>query len=495
MLDFEACRYKSFREFSRLRRAGEFCDIELHTSDGHQLACHKIVLVSCSSYFKIVLSGGADKFQCSGGPLKIDVNRPTLEILISACYGEKVNIDDSQILVLLEVSHRLGMEPVFEILCQAMSAPLCYTLLKADQFFGSKALYGKCVQVASEDFEEFIDSDEFLQTPSHILLKIINKITGCECEEMILSAVLKWAHVHQFPASFVAMIANIRFELMNIFSLYYLKKNFVETLPEEFREVFESLLFKGIQCHAQNIQAPRRSGYKVWKVGHGCNPIPGRMIDSTFSTSTISTRVFDISCGSRIRFEDELIILDTPKDRIAFPLPKNIRNRIRVTGICFHQPTESVFIGDSTLRRILRIELKSKEIAHDFFSGCLQPLVGEVNVCMGTDGFLYCIDSGTRILRFNPNEHEGPVLFKKKRSVSLNNVSVDSEGNCCSISINSCCLTIEGEEIHFESDRNSMNGKIFFEEDGMLLGDNNGNFYKTYFKELLGPNFPLSTSL
>ena len=269
-------------DLSSLRRSGDFCDIVLLTSEGDRIPCHKNVLASNSSYFKLLLSGGATQMQegsalASGEPVNVAVGTRTMESLVCACYGETIKIDLPNLVELLKFSQLMGMDRIFNAICTHLEAGHCasffyFNLFIQNPFHGTKKLQVSCIKVIIDHFDVFSQSDDFVRTPSHILPWILARIDRSKTSEgTILSAICKWGEAHNYCQGFFAMLAHINFESLNVLKLFSLKR-LVPSLPAEYSDNFDSFINKALlQKQLINYEPQRRSNEELFSVSRPFN--------------------------------------------------------------------------------------------------------------------------------------------------------------------------------------------------------------------------------
>lgn len=98
------------------------CDITICV-EGYEILCHKIVLASCSPYFKVMFAGcmaesKQDKVTLSG------VEMEMIKILIEYSYTSEIVINDYNVQSLLSASNLLEILPVKEACCRYLELNL-----------------------------------------------------------------------------------------------------------------------------------------------------------------------------------------------------------------------------------------------------------------------------------------------------------------------------------------------------------------------------------
>ena len=95
------------KSFSKLRNENDFYDVTLVSDDQKQLSAHKVVLSSCSDYFKNILKSNkhSNPLLCLEGISSSEMNN----VLDYIYYGE-VNIHQDDVDRFLNIAERLKLE-------------------------------------------------------------------------------------------------------------------------------------------------------------------------------------------------------------------------------------------------------------------------------------------------------------------------------------------------------------------------------------------------
>jgi len=95
------------KKYSALRHEDDLCDVTLASDDQKQVSAHKLVLASCSEYFKNLF-----KRNKHSNPLVClqAVTSNDLENVLDYIYNGEVNIHQEQLDTFLDVAQRLGIE-------------------------------------------------------------------------------------------------------------------------------------------------------------------------------------------------------------------------------------------------------------------------------------------------------------------------------------------------------------------------------------------------
>ena len=96
------------KKFSSLRNEVEFSDVTLVSSDKRQVSAHKVVLSSCSDYFKTILQNNnksKDIILCLE-----NISHEELNNMLDYVYNGEVNIEQDQLDRFLTIAQRFQLE-------------------------------------------------------------------------------------------------------------------------------------------------------------------------------------------------------------------------------------------------------------------------------------------------------------------------------------------------------------------------------------------------
>ena len=95
------------KSFSRLRHENEFYDVTLVSDDQKQMSAHKLILSSCSEYFRNILkqNNHQNPLLCLDGITFSDLNS-----VMDYIYHGKVNIYQEDLERFLKIAERLRLE-------------------------------------------------------------------------------------------------------------------------------------------------------------------------------------------------------------------------------------------------------------------------------------------------------------------------------------------------------------------------------------------------
>ncbi|XP_064476513.1 kelch-like protein 2 [Ornithodoros turicata] len=207
-----------------LRLEGSFCDVSLSVDD-IDYPCHRVVLSSCSRYFKAMFSN--EMSERSQSRIVINgVDSETLRQLIEYAYTSQVGISRANVQSLLSASNLLDVSSVREACCSYLEHHMdetnCLGIHSFAEVHSCMELQEKAKVFACQYFADVIRQDEFLNLSSSKLIEFLSSdALEVDKEEHIFEAVLLWVN-HSPDArnkEFEQVLEHIRLPLM---SPYYL---------------------------------------------------------------------------------------------------------------------------------------------------------------------------------------------------------------------------------------------------------------------------------
>ena len=98
------------RSFQSLRKEEDFFDITLIGDDYKHVTAHKLVLSSCSEYFKNIFSNNKKYFQSQAMICLEGLNQADLNNVLDYIYQGEVQIQQHEIDRFLKIADRLKLE-------------------------------------------------------------------------------------------------------------------------------------------------------------------------------------------------------------------------------------------------------------------------------------------------------------------------------------------------------------------------------------------------
>ncbi|XP_071447605.1 kelch-like protein 17 [Hetaerina americana] len=185
----------SFAAINRMRLNSQLCDIVLKIG-GEEIRAHRVVLASVSPYFYAMFNDDmAEKLQCE--VTLHDIDSSALHLLVDYAYSGEILITEDNVQVLLPASSLLQMASVTDACCKFLLRQLhpsnCLGIRSFADAHACKDLHRKSHRFALQNFQEVMQTEEFLLLPIHEVEGLISSAQlNVPSEEMVFLAVLSW---------------------------------------------------------------------------------------------------------------------------------------------------------------------------------------------------------------------------------------------------------------------------------------------------------------
>ncbi|PNF37608.1 Kelch-like protein 10 [Cryptotermes secundus] len=186
-----------FKTFSYLRNKNLLCDAVLRLEDGGGFPVHRVILSTCSAYFKTLFTTTLNSKE------KTDVLLPgvtskTMTFILDHCYMRKVDINEENVIQLLVSAGYLMMEDLIELCCGFIRSMLvpenCIGIMRfaRDHCFPSLEEAARCFVM--RNFAQISQkSDELLELPLEELQGLISSDElNVKTEVVVWESVLRW---------------------------------------------------------------------------------------------------------------------------------------------------------------------------------------------------------------------------------------------------------------------------------------------------------------
>ncbi|XP_071770861.1 kelch-like protein 10 [Centroberyx gerrardi] len=182
--------------FNELRLEGKLCDAVLRV-DGVEFNAHKIILCSCSSYFRTLFSQGwtSQEQRLYNIP---GVSADTMRLLIEYAYTRSVPVTEENVEQLLAAADQLRVMGVVRTCCAFLEEQLCpkncIGIWKFMDTYRCPDLRHKAFRFILRHFEEIaVASEEFLALSLQQLVDILERDDlNVKQESTVFEAVLRW---------------------------------------------------------------------------------------------------------------------------------------------------------------------------------------------------------------------------------------------------------------------------------------------------------------
>ncbi|KAL4608091.1 kelch-like ECH-associated protein 1a-like [Arapaima gigas] len=182
-----------------LRHHGLLCDLVLHATYKDtrvDFKVHKVVLASCSSYFKAMFTNDFQESQASEVTLQ-DVCPQVLARLIDFAYTSRVTVGKSCVLHLLLAAMRFQVEDVVRACCDFLAKNLepsnVIGIARFAEEIGCTELHVLSRQYINTHFSEVTKEEEFFSLSHCQLLELISQDSlKVLCESEVYKACIEW---------------------------------------------------------------------------------------------------------------------------------------------------------------------------------------------------------------------------------------------------------------------------------------------------------------
>ncbi|KAG5849903.1 hypothetical protein ANANG_G00076620 [Anguilla anguilla] len=170
-------------------------DVVLLVEDS-EFPCHKMVLATCSSYFRAMFMSGLSESKQTHVHLR-NVDPATLQIIITYAYTGNLAISDSTVEPLYETACFLQVEDVLlqcrDYLVKKINAENCVRMLSIGDMFSCSELKQSAKRMVEHKFPAVYRQEAFLQLSHELLLDLLSSDNlNVEKEETVREAAMQW---------------------------------------------------------------------------------------------------------------------------------------------------------------------------------------------------------------------------------------------------------------------------------------------------------------
>ncbi|XP_072524061.1 kelch-like protein 10 [Salminus brasiliensis] len=207
----------------QLRLDGKLCDVVLRVG-GAEVKAHKIILCSCSGYFRVLFT--SSHWKCSEKSVFTipDVSPDIMELILQYAYSADVDITSENVQDLLAAANQLDVLGLVGLCCNFLEKQLCpencIGICRFADWYSCRELYRRAHTYILHHFEEVVrePEEEFLELTLLQLSDILEKDElNAKREETVFEAVLKWIeHAPTLRSScIVVLLPKVRLGLMD----------------------------------------------------------------------------------------------------------------------------------------------------------------------------------------------------------------------------------------------------------------------------------------
>ncbi|XP_042622051.1 kelch-like protein 26 isoform X2 [Cyprinus carpio] len=253
------------RGLSALRNQGQLLDVVL-VIDNQLFEVHKVVLASCSDYFRAMFTGGMKESNQNTIELK-GLSARGLKHIIDFAYSSEITLDLDCIQDVLGAAVFLQMVPVVELceefLKSAMSVETCLNIGQMATTFSLSSLKQSVDAFTFRHFLQIAQEDDFLHIPKERLVFFLqsNKLKNCS-EIDLFHAAIRWLqHDASRRAAASEVLCHVRFPLMQSYELVDCVQT-VDIMVEDVQcrhFLLEAFNYQILPFRQHEMQSPRTS--------------------------------------------------------------------------------------------------------------------------------------------------------------------------------------------------------------------------------------------
>ncbi|OCU00689.1 kelch-like ECH-associated protein 1A [Xenopus laevis] len=268
---------KAFEKMDELRRNNLLCDVLLrvsHNGKEENFHAHKIVLASCSPFFRAMFTNNFRECHAREVTIK-DICPKVMQWLIEFAYTSRITVGEKCVLHVLLAAMRYQMEDVAkacsDFLVKHLDSSNVIGISNFAEQIGCIELYRKGREYINTHFSEVTNEEEFFNLSHCELLDLVSQDSlNVLCESEVYNACLKWM---QWDLNNRAQYFHA---LLNAVHLYSLPAKFLEIqlkkcpiLSKENRcRVYLSKVFQEMCLH-KPLPRPKHRGNQLIYVAGG----------------------------------------------------------------------------------------------------------------------------------------------------------------------------------------------------------------------------------
>ncbi|XP_028826640.1 kelch repeat and BTB domain-containing protein 2 [Denticeps clupeoides] len=222
-------------------------DIVLLVED-NEFPCHKMVLATCSSYFRAMFMSGLSESKQTHVHLR-NVDPGTLQTIITYAYTGNLAINDSTVEPLYETACFLQVEDVLlqcrDYLVKKINADNCVRMLSIGDLFSCSELKQSAKRMVEHKFPVVYRQDSFLQLSHELLLDVLSSDNlNVEKEETVREAAMLWLEYNMESRSqyLSSVLSQIRIDALSEVS----QRAWFQGLPPNDKSVVVQGLYKSM---------------------------------------------------------------------------------------------------------------------------------------------------------------------------------------------------------------------------------------------------------
>ncbi|XP_014670370.1 PREDICTED: kelch-like ECH-associated protein 1 [Priapulus caudatus] len=184
-------------QMNALRGSGKFCDVVVRTGEA-SFACHRVVLASCSPYFRAMFCGNLKEADM-GEVVLHGVHADVMATLVDFAYTAELSVSEANVCRLLPTSCMFQITHAVDACCTFLEQQLdpsnAIGISDFAQQHGCSQLHRKAKEYIDLNFTEVAKQEEFMHLgPCELMALIKRDELNVKCESQVYTAVRTWVH-------------------------------------------------------------------------------------------------------------------------------------------------------------------------------------------------------------------------------------------------------------------------------------------------------------
>nr|XP_033786474.1 kelch repeat and BTB domain-containing protein 2 isoform X1 [Geotrypetes seraphini]XP_033786475.1 kelch repeat and BTB domain-containing protein 2 isoform X1 [Geotrypetes seraphini]XP_033786476.1 kelch repeat and BTB domain-containing protein 2 isoform X1 [Geotrypetes seraphini] len=216
--------------------------------EGTEFPCHKMVLATCSSYFRAMFMSGLSESKQTHVHLR-NVDAASLQIIITYAYTGNLAIKESTVEQLYETACFLQVDDVLhrcrEYLIKKINAENCVRLLSFADLFSCEELKQSAKRMVEHKFTTVYHQDAFMQLSSELLIDLVSSDNlNVEKEETVREAAMSWLDYNTVSRSqyLSSVLSHLRIDALS----EVIQREWFQGLPPNDKSVVVQGLYKSM---------------------------------------------------------------------------------------------------------------------------------------------------------------------------------------------------------------------------------------------------------
>jgi len=203
-----------------LRKHRELCDVVLIVAN-KKIFAHRVILSACSPYFHAMFTGELAESRQTEVTIR-DIDEAAMELLIDFCYTSKITVEENNVQTLLPAACLLQLQEIQDTCCEFLKRQLdpsnCLGIRAFADTHACRDLLRIADKFTQNNFQEVMDSEEFLLLPPNQLVDIIaSDELNVRTEEQVFNAVMSWVRYNaaERRPHLAAVVQHVRLPLLS----------------------------------------------------------------------------------------------------------------------------------------------------------------------------------------------------------------------------------------------------------------------------------------